>query len=173
MKSKTGKLVNRFITLEIISVVVLLLILPVCFFWLSLHRSKYLTGDIVAYFTMAICIIYPIWGVYKIHGLMKFDFLKDVSNNIYYINRYNIQKKREKKISWFIIPALVILVTLYRITIHTVFPLWILWICGLIIAALISYWSYKKYNKDIISILRSLDEIKELKEEKRTAIINS
>ena len=168
MKSKAGKLVNRLIILEIISVVVMLLSLPFCVFWLDRNGGKYLVGDILLCFLLILCLLYSFWGIFKIHGLMKFDFLKEIGSNILYINRYNIQIKREKKIFWiFIWPVMMILMLLHFIFMPITLPLWllILMISWLIIATLISYWSYNKFNKNITSILRSLDEIKELKEE--------
>ena len=166
IKSKTGKLVNRFIVREIISVVVLLLVLPFCVFWQDRHRSAILSYDIFFYFVIVVCSIYPVWGVYKIHGLMKFDFLKDIGNNIFYINRYNIQIKREFKFVWcLLIPVFVILGVLTYAAMNVTYSLWFFMTCMFIIGILITYWTYRKYNKDITSILRSLDEIKELKEE--------
>ena len=168
MKSKAGKLVNRFITWEIISVIVLLLFLPVCFFWFGLFGGRNMASDILLFYGVALCFTYPIWGILKIHGLMKFDFLKDIGNNISCINRYNIQIKREKKISSiFIWPVMVILILLHVISMRATMPLW-MWfftIFLLVIVTLFNFWWYKKFNKDISSILRSLDEIRELKEE--------
>ena len=168
IKKKAGRIVNRFIVREIISVAVLLLVLPFCVYWLDRDGGKYLIGDILLCYILAICFIYPIWGIFKIHGLMKFDFLKDIGSNIFCINRYNIQIKRENKIFWvFIWPVIMILIILHFSFMTKTLPLWMLFfmISWVIMGTLLSYWTYKKYNKDITSILRSLDEIKELKEE--------
>jgi hypothetical protein len=97
---------------------------------------------------------------------MKFNITKDVGNNILCINRYNIQLKHEKKIgNFFIMPVMVILVTLHYATIKASLPLWATFICAFIVCGLIVYWSYKIYEKGIDSILKSLEEIRELKEE--------
>jgi len=168
IKKKAGRIVNRFIVWEIISVVVLLFVLPFCVYWLDRNGGKYLIGDILLCYSLAICIIYPIWGIFKIHGLMKFDFLKDIGSNIFCINRYNIQIKCENKIFWvFIWPVIMILIILHFSFMTKTLPLWMLFfmISWVVMGTLLSYWTYKKYNKDITSILRSLDEIKELKEE--------
>ena len=164
MKSKAGKLVDRFVALEIINVVLMLLILPLCIFWLD--RFKGIT-NIYLIFTAVMCCVASFWGVFKIHGLMKFDISKDVSNNIYYVNRYNNQiNSYEKKFYWcFLVPAIVIFLILSFASRKVALPHWVLLICALIGGILFSYWSYKRYNKNIDSILKSLDEIRELKEE--------
>ena len=165
MRSKAGKLINRFIILEIISLVIILLVIPVIIFWLDNRGGKYITADVVMYLGLIICIIYPFWGAYKIRGLMKIDLSKNVSNNIFYINRYNIQYKREFKSLYFIGPVFVILTVLYYAAMKVTLPLWTLLTCSFIAMIFILYWTYKFFNKRIESVLKSLDEIKELKEE--------
>ena len=165
MQSKTGKLVNWFIAWEMFSVVVVILIIPVCFYWFDRSGGKYLVADICVLFGAAICFVYSFWGVFKIHGLMKFDFTKIISNNIFYVNRYNIQLKREQKIFSFVWPVLASLLVLSYASMKVKLSLWALLICALVVATLVSYWSYKKSHKNIDSILKSLDEIRELKED--------
>ena len=166
IKSKAGKLVNRFITFEIISVFVVFIILPVLVYWLNRNMGKILVGDICVFLAVVTCIVYPFWGIYKIHGLMKFDILKNVGNNIYQINKYNIQIKREYKFVYsFLAPTLFILVILMYASAKTMLYHWATLFCAFIGTTLYSYWNYKKINKNIASILKSLDEIKELKEE--------
>ena len=166
MKSKAGKLVNRFIIYEIIAIVVALLVIPVCVYWLNSRGGKYLITDITMFFALAICFFGSIWCAIKLHDLMKFDFAKNVGNNIYYVNRYNIQIKREKKIFWYFVwPTITILVVLSYASMKVKLSLWTLLICLIAVATLVSYWSYKYYDKGINSILRSLEEIRELKEE--------
>jgi Na+/melibiose symporter-like transporter len=166
MKSKAGKLVNRFIAMEIISVVLIPLVIPACINWLDRNLGKYLAGDICMFLAIMICTVYFMWGIFKIHGLMKFDLAKNVGNNIIYVNKYNIQLKREKKIfSCFLWPVLCLLVVLYYAEIKATMFWWSLMICALIAISFLCYWLYKIYDKNIDSILRSLDEISELKEE--------
>jgi len=164
MQSKAGRLVDRFISLEIFGVIMMLLIGPLCIFLLDRFKG---IVNIYIIFTAIICFVYSFWGVIKIHGLMKFDISKDVSNNIYYVNRYNHQINRyEKKFYWcFLVPAIVIFLVLSFASMKVTLSRWFLMICALIAGILFSYWSYKRYNKNIDSILRSLDEIRELKEE--------
>ena len=172
MKRKAGRLVNRFIISEIIAVVLLLLMIPFCFYALDRNGGKYFVGDATVFLALAVGFVYPFWGFFKIHGLMKFDFAKNVGHNIYYVNRYNIQLKREKKIFWYFLwPAITILVVLtyasikVKLTLWALLTLWAIVICALAAATLVTYWSYKYYNKGIHSILKSLDEMRELKEE--------
>ena len=97
---------------------------------------------------------------------MKIDLLKNVGNNIHFVNKYNIQLKREKKITdCFVGPVFVILFAFILVDIKATFSMWTLGICVFTSTGLVTYWLYKKYNKNIDSILKSLDEIRELKEE--------
>ena len=166
MKSKAGKIVNRFIAIEIISVILLIAIIPYVIFRFDSFVFRYLARDITVISVLVISFIYPFWGIYKIHGLMKFDLSKNVSNNVYHVNRYNIQLKREWKIfRYFIAPVFVILAVLTYASMKVSMSWWSLLFCTFIACALYCYWGYKYYNKSIDSILKSLDEIRELKEE--------
>ena len=166
MKSKAGKLVNRFMIWEIISVVVLTLMIPLIIFQLDRFGGKNWAIGTTLLFILVGCFVYPFWGVFKIHGLMKFDISKHVSNNIYCVNRYRIQLNREKKVFYYFVgPVLVILGVSSYATAKATLPLWAFLFCMFIVGGLVCYWSYKWSNKSIDSIIRSLDEIKELKEE--------
>ena len=97
---------------------------------------------------------------------MKIDLSKNVGNNIFYVNRYNIQIKRDEKINWyFVVPAFTILGILSYASFKVSITFWTFLICALLAGILASYWTYKYLNKGIASILKSLDEIRELKEE--------
>jgi len=164
MKSKAGKIVNRFIALEMFSVTVLILMVPFCIYCLNMR--KFPVWNVFMLFMAAVCFIYPFWGVYKLHGLMKFNLTKSVGNNILCMNRYNIQLEREKKVFWyFFLPVLIIFGVLIYAAAKATLPLWTFLICVFSLGGLVSYWSYKKYDKSIESVLNSLEEIRELKEE--------
>jgi len=166
MKSRVGKKMNWIVAWEMFSVVVLILLVPLNIYLYDLLGGKSPTWDALILFGVAICFLYPFWGVYKIQGLMKFDLAKSVSNNTLCMNRYNIRLKRERRVvTYFLLPVLVILSTIQYAIVKATLPLWIFGTCVFILAVLICYWSYKKYTRDIDSILRSLDEIDELKEE--------
>jgi len=166
IKSKAGKKVNRFIALEILSVAGLLLMVPFCIYCIDRYGGKIKVWDIFMIFLTVLCFVYPFWGAYKLHGLMKFDLTKNVGNNILCMNRYDIQLKHEKKIlTYFLGPVLVIFGVLSYAAVKAALPFWALLICVFSVAGLASYWSYKIYHKSIESILKSLEEIRELKEE--------
>jgi len=166
IKSKAGKLMNRFIASEVISVVVMLLVVPVFIFVLYRDGGKYLVTDILMYIAIAICSFYPFWGAFKLHGLLKFDLSQSVSNNVYYVNRYNVQIKREHKIFQnFMWPILVVLVMFSYADRNATLPWWALCTSALVATTLLMFWTNKIYHKNIDSVLRSLDEIRELKEE--------
>jgi 4-hydroxybenzoate polyprenyltransferase len=166
MQSKAGKLVNRFIIWEMISFALLLLLIPFCIFAVDRFGGKIWTWDIFMYFLAAVCFFGTFWSAYKLHGLMKIDLLKNVGNNIYFVNRYNIQLKREKKITdCFVGPVFVILFAFILVALKATLPMWTLGICVFASCGLVTYLLFKRYRKNIDSILRSLDEIRELKEE--------
>jgi O-antigen/teichoic acid export membrane protein len=166
MSSKAKKSVNRFIILEMFSVVFLILCIPLFIFEFNKIGGKNWAVDITLIFVMAIGFVYPFWGIFKTQGLMKFDLSKDVGNNILCMNRYRIQLNRERKVLYYFLgPVLVILGLLSYAVWKVKFQSWTLLISVFISAGLICYWSYKWYNKNIDSVLKSLDEIRELKEE--------
>ena len=166
MKSKARKIVNQFIVWEMISVVALILCIPLIIYLFDKMSGRNWARDTAMLFSLAICFVYPFWGVYKLHGLMKIDFLKNISNNILYVNKYRIQLGYDKKILYcFVLPVFVILGVVTYAVMKATLPLWTFLICILIVGVLVCYWSYKKYDKNIDSILKSLDEIRELKED--------
>ena len=166
MKNKAGKTVNRFIIMEMFSVVLLILTCPLIIFNYGNFCGKNWAWDSIMLFTLAICFVYPFWGVFKIHGLMKFDFSKNVGNNILSMNRYRIQLSQEKKLLYYFVgPVLVMLGISMHAVMKAKFSVWTFMTCVFIVGGLVCYWSYKWYNKSIDSILKSLDEIRELKEE--------
>ena len=166
MKSKAGKLVNRFIAWEMFSFVALLLVIPLNIFIVCRYGGRNWAMDTTLFFTLAVCFVYPFWGIFKIHGLMKFDITKNVGNNILCMNGYRIQLNREKKILNYFVGPVYVLLGIFAYTVgKAILYQWSLLICVFIAVGLITYWSYKYYNKSIDSILKSLDEIRELKEE--------
>jgi len=166
MRSKAGKKVNRFIAFEILSFTVILLLIPCCIFFYKMSGGKYLAANLYFIYAIVFCFVYAFWGAYKIHGLMKFDVIKNVSNNILCMNRYNIQLKQEMKIlNYFVGPVFIALAVLLYATLKATMFHWSILVCVVILATLGSYWAFKKYDKSIESVLRSLEEIRELKEE--------
>ena len=166
-QSKADKIIGRLINWEIFSVVILILAIPLVF-----YVSQWFVGKlIVSYYFMLLlagyCCIGTIWYIYKISGLMKIDFSKAISDNIYLTNRYNIQIKREKFAMNVVFgPIFAILLILSYAELKVNMQLWIFLICLLFLCSLITYWTYKRlYEKNISSILKSMNEIKQLEEE--------
>ena len=166
MQSKARKKVNWFIANEMINVIGLLLIVPLCIYLLDKNGGKYWELDTFLLLFGAVCFVMTFWSAYKLHGLMKFDLTKNVGNNILCMNKYNIQLNRDKKIlAYFLGPIVVIFGVLNYVARNATLPLWTLLICIFIAGGLVVYWSFKMSEKSIKSILKSLEEIRELKEE--------
>ncbi len=167
IQTKAGKSMSKLINLDLFGAIVLILIIPFGAFFFDQFRGKFWAWDILVIFSLIVSFLGFIWQVYKIYGLMKVDFSKKIGDNIYYMNRYNIQIKRETIFQYLIlIPIFVILAVLTYATMKAPFYLWIFLVCMFVVATLFSYWSYKRiYGKNIESIIKSLSEIKELKEE--------
>ena len=165
-QSKADKSINRLINWEIFSVIILILAIPLTFH-VSRLVGKFIFPYITLIYTAVYCCIFVIWYIYKLSGLMKVDFSKTISDNIYYTNRYNIQIKREKFAVYFVFsPLFVILAILSYAELKVNTQLWIFMICILLLAILTTYWMYKRlYGKNIASILKSMNEIKQLEEE--------
>jgi len=167
MQSKAGKSINRLLNWDIFGASILLLIIPFVVFGYDKFRGNFIMWDCMMIACLIYCVVYLPCHLYKIYGLMKIDFSGNIHENIYRINRYNIQVKRDKKIHHYIVhPVLGILGILTYGSMKATLPLWIFLFCIYILATILSYWSYKRiYDKNIESILKSLDEIRELKEE--------
>ena len=166
MKSKAEKIVNRFIAIEIISATVLFFVIPFCVFWLDKRGGRYLITDITMFSAIIVCLLGSFWEIYKINGLMKIDLAKNVGNNIYYVNKYNIQIKREFKfVNCFIGPVFGVLIILVYASMKVTMSRWVYLFCALIAMTFILYWLFKIYTKGIDSILQSLAEMNELQEE--------
>ena len=164
---KADKIIGRLINWEIIGTVVLILSIPLTF-----YISQWFVGKlIVSYYFMLLlagyCCIGTIWYIYKISGLMKIDFSKAISDNIYLTNRYNIQIKREKfamNVIFGPIFAILLILSFAELKVNT--QLWIFLVCLLLLCTLATYWIYKRlYEKNIGSILKSMNEIKALEED--------
>ena len=167
-KSKANKSINRLINYDIFGIIILALIIPYFVYMSNFHSfNKLLTFKFLLIYVIIYCIAYIAWYFLKIHGLMKIDFSKSLSNNIHFANRYKIQLKREKLLTNFIAaPILLILVTCVFAEANANTFQWTSLVCGCIVGIIIAYWQYKRlYDKNIETILKSLEEIRELKEE--------
>lgn len=158
--SSTSKLLRW----DVFNFIISILVLFFCTFIYHYYGGRFLIWNITIVFAAIVCAISSIWYVYKINQLMKVNFSKKVSENIYRINRYNILVKKEKIISCLIIfPVFVILTAFVLFYTKTNTQSWIICVVLFFVAFIMTYWSYKRiYHKNIDDILRSLDEIKEL-----------
>ena len=163
---KTNKSLRQLFWSDSISIPVLFFVIPFIVYEYGKFGGKHIFWDSTIIVVGIICIAFLPFIVYRVYGLMKVDLFGNFKNNLYYMNRYNIQVKWDKIIMAFLGPGLAILVTLMLVEAKANAFRWTLWICGLIFVTIYSYWSYKKiYDKNIQSIRKSLDELKELKEE--------
>ncbi|GHV72125.1 hypothetical protein FACS189420_8750 [Bacteroidia bacterium] len=123
-------------------------------------------SQICIIFAILFACIYIIWAVYKLHGLMKVDFSKNINDNIYYMNKYNIHIKWDKIASRIYIPIFAILCILSYAESKVSVQIWVFMICLLLLVTLLTYWSWKGiYDNNIAAIRKSLEELKELEEE--------
>ncbi|GHT11461.1 hypothetical protein FACS189426_13380 [Bacteroidia bacterium] len=165
MQSKTSKTVSKLINYDLLSICILLVFIPFCVY--IIDRFKYgFWGNSAIIFAILFACIYIIWAVYKLHGLMKVDFSKNINDNIYYMNKYNIHIKWDKIASRIYIPIFAILCILSYAESKVSVQIWVFMICLLLLVTLLTYWSWKGiYDNNIAAIRKSLEELKELEEE--------
>ena len=166
IQRKPDKVVNKLINYDIFSVVTLLLLIPLMVYCYFRFGGKFVTWDIYIIYGILICLSGIAWYAFKIQTMMKVDLSKQINENIYHINRYNICVRREKLFANFVFgPVFVFLAICMFIEMKARFDLWVFLICMVALASLTTYWTYKRiYDKNITSILRSFNEIKELEE---------
>ena len=170
-QNKVDKLISRFISQERLAVIILILLIPFILFSYHKYGGKLIMWDILVIYNAIICMIYPIWGMYKLSKLTKIDFSKAISDNIRYTNLYNLFAKREKMVvTVFLGPSLVTLGILSYAEARVSIYLWVFLICIFVAVSLLSYWAYKKYNKNMASVMKSLNEIKQLEEEEEAEL---
>jgi uncharacterized membrane protein len=163
IQGKANKSVNRLLNWDVFNVVGSIVFIPVLWNFLGRFENKFVLFTLI--YAIVILAINVIWYSYKIHGLMKFDFAKSVSNNIYYINRYNLQVKWEKIISIIAVSVIIVIGVFHYAEAKVSVFLWIVLLCTIIFCGLFLYWYYRRvYDKNIGSILKSLEELKALKE---------
>lgn len=166
-QKKADKSLSKLIFWDEFSIAVLLLMIPFIVYWFTTHHMKYIFWNVTMIYAGIFCVIFSVWYIIKVHGLMKIDVTKDVGSNIYYMNRYNIQVKREKfAMKYFFGPLFGLFIIVAYAEINVKMSLWVFLACLLILASVTSIWGYKKlYQKNIDSILDSLEELKELDED--------
>ena len=162
---KTNQSLKRLLWSDGTGIPVLLLVFPVIVYVYVNFGGKQIFWDLAVIAAGVFFIAYLPFLIYRVYGLMQIDLSESIKNNLFYINRYNIQIKREKMIMTFVGPVFLILVGLVFIEAKANISLWTLWICICIFLVLYAYWSYNKfYNKHIQSIQKNLEELRELQE---------
>jgi hypothetical protein len=163
IQTKAGKSVNRLLNWDVFNVAGSIVFIPVIWNLLERFENKLVLFTLI--YAIVLLVISVIWYSYKIHGLMKFDLAKSVSNNIYYINRYNLQVKWEKTITIITVSVIMIIAVFHYAEAKVSVFLWIVLSCAIILGGLLLYWYYRRvYDKNIGSILKNLEELKALKE---------
>lgn len=166
-QGKAEKSINRILGLEIIGTIIVILVLPFIAYSIETnHERMKLFWNVLMIVSGIICLFAVFWEIHKISILMKIDFSKEINSTIYYVNRYQIQLKREFfMIIYFGLPLLFTLGILSYAEANASFSLWIFLVCMLLLAIFIIWYSKKKYKKTHKAILANLNEIKELQEE--------
>jgi len=170
LNDKTNKSLNKLVNYEMIGIIVLLLVIPLCIWALNYRFEKFLFPKILIVFAMAISIFGIIWGGYTLKKyLLKIDFSQSLKENMFYINKFAIYYGKSKMISYFfVIPVISLLGILSYYELKAPFHLWIFLFVALTIGIITTYWIYKKvYDTNIQSIQKSLEELKELEEDSK------
>ena len=168
LSDKSNKALNKLVNIEMISMLIILPIIPLCFWFLTYRFANFLFPKILFVFVIAIGIIGVTWSGYTMKKyLLKIDFSKNIKDNMHYVNKFAIYYGKGKIINYFfIIPVLSLLGILSYYELKAPFFLWIFLFVCLTIGFITTYWIYKKvYDTNIQSIQKSLEELKELEEE--------
>ena len=166
---KSNKSLSWLINMDVLGIILLPLFIPLCIWLYKYSKFHYLLSSrILLVVGMATCILGTIWSCYKVlKYLIKIDFSKSISDNIHYVNSYNILIKKEKIVSYCIVlPVYLALAIFYYYELKVNFSYWTFLIVVFLSLTVVIYWAYKKiYDANIHSIKKSLEELKELKEE--------
>jgi hypothetical protein len=79
MQSKTSKTVSKLINYDLLSICILLALIPFCVFVMGHFRYGF-WGNTTIILAIIFSCIYGLWAIYKLHGLMKFDFSKNIND---------------------------------------------------------------------------------------------
>ena len=164
-QNKVDKLISRFINHEMLGMSILILLIPFIVFSYYRHGGRWMMWDILVIYCGIVCVVFPVWSVFRLLLLFKIDFSKKISSIIYFTNRYNISNKRGMIAAYFIGPSFIILGVLTYVEAHANIYLWVFFVSVMLVCIILSFWAIKKYDKNIIAIMKSLNEIKALQEE--------
>ncbi len=165
LQAKSNKALSRLVNFEFLGIVLTILGIPFLIFMLA-HENFYPIQIIFMYFITGYAVVGIFFQLRKVYILLKIDFSKSVRANIRLMQRFNIQIKWEKIISFSIIPLMALFILSPYFTKNVEMWRWVAIIAVFLVVAVIAYWQYKKiYDKNIGSILKSLEELKELEED--------
>ena len=163
---KANKALNVLQWSEFLGIIIILVIIPFIIWAYGKFGGRDLYWDIYVLFALVLCIALIPYLIYKAYLLVKIDFVGNIKNNMFCINKYKTVINKEK----IILNALVgipfiILLTLILISQKSPVYLWGIVICTIILVTLFSIWSYIKiYDKNIESVRKNLEVLEELKE---------
>jgi hypothetical protein len=169
LHSKSDKSLNKMLNMEVINIVTCLLVIP---FWVWLFNFHHLDYFLSTKVLSVVAIVISVFGIslsfYSLRNyFMKIDFSNKISDNVHYLNKYNILYGKGKIINYFIIfPVFTILGIWCYYELKAPAHLWVFLFVALTIGIASAYWIYKKvYEKNIQSIQKKLEELRELEEE--------
>lgn len=167
IEKKASKSLNKLIFWDEFTLIFSLLLIPLLVYLITTFHGKLVFWDIAMIYLLINLIVGVVWFFIKIKGLMKININENVSNNIYHLNKYNIQIRKEKFYTNYILGApAAILFTLTYGEAKASLWMWVFLVCMLILSSVVTYFSYKRFSqKNIDSIRESLEEIKDLREE--------
>ena len=165
LHTKSDKALNKLINFEFLGIVLTVLGIPLLIYILS-YESFYPIQRVFMYFIIVYAVVGVFFQLRKVYILLKIDFSKPISTNIRMMQRFNIQIRWEKIVSFSIIPLMALFILSPYFTEDVAMWRWIAVAAVFLAVAVITYWQYKKiYDKNIGSILKSLEELKDLEED--------
>jgi hypothetical protein len=167
LQKKSNKSLNRLINTDFVNLALCLLAIPVSIWGYHKESFANLLFPKILFAVIGITMILVlIWSYFPLKNLIKIDFSKSIKNNMYHINKYTINLKKEKIAVYFgFIPIYVILGILCYYEFKVDFLHWTLLIVGCLFGTVMTYWMYKRiYDSSIQSIKQSLEELEELED---------
>jgi len=166
LQSKANKALNLLNRFEFIGAIICFIALPFLIFRLGTMKHT-LWMEMMVYCGIALVFSGCITQSYKLWLLLKIDLNNLISENIKFLQKYNLFIKREKMAAWIYTPILFASIIFTFISLNNIeLWRWVAVISVLIFSIILAIWQYKKiYDVNIQSIKKSLEELKELEEE--------
>jgi len=168
LRGKSNKSLNKLRNHDFTSIIIWLLFIPFGIWLYTNHvLMHYISVKILAIVLVMNSAVGIIWGYDKLKYLMKIDFSKNVKDNMFGVNKYDVMIKQEKVVGYCVLmPMVYFLISYCYYEFNADISSWTFLIVCMIVGVVLTFWSYKKiYDPNIQSIKKSLDELKELVEE--------